>query len=224
MSKLHHKLFCLNHWINFTLSDTLCITMTYTQPCIRPCRPDVSWLLCPCECRPRPALFSTWWQLNSQAGPPAEEAVCVGWQTEIRPRGDEWEPCKPAQVSCTVKRFVQAIHLWWSFPCSAGKQFLLKCFHSESPFLSISAWAHTYALTHARTLAHTHFVEKAVPSIRLFAAAETTWSTGELATTQTKVRWVQAQSKGARKIREQDKKGVGGLGKRGLVRIVRGLE
>lgn len=67
-------------------------------------------------------------------------------------------------------------------------------------------------------------MEKAVPSIRLFAAAETTWSTGELATTQTKVRWVQAQSKGARKIREQDKKGVGGLGKRGLVRIVRGLE
>ena len=140
--------------------------MTYTQPCIRPCRPDVSWLLCPCECRPRPALLSTWWQLNSQAWPPAEVAVCVGWQTEIRPRGDEWEPCKSAQVSSTVKRFVQAIHLWWSFPCSAGKHFLLKCFHNESPFLSISVW-HTHM--HSRTHVGTHILwwELACPFVFL---------------------------------------------------------
>lgn len=76
----------------FTLSDVLCITITHTQPCIRPW---VDFYVDVNVGRSRSR-----WQLNSWAGPPLLRlAVCVIWQTEIRLWRDEWKPSEYAQVS-----------------------------------------------------------------------------------------------------------------------------
>lgn len=78
----------------FTLSDALCITITHTQPCIRP------WV--DFYVHVNVGRSGSRWQLNSRDGLPPlplRPTVCVSWQTEIRLRRDEWEPSKYAQVS-----------------------------------------------------------------------------------------------------------------------------
>ena len=76
----------------FTLSDALCITITHTQPCIRP------WV--DFYVHVNVGRSGSRWQLNSWDGPPSlRPAICLSWQTEIRPRRDEWEPSEGAQVS-----------------------------------------------------------------------------------------------------------------------------
>lgn len=93
-----------------TLSDALCNKITHTQPCIRLFYVHVNV-----------GRSGSWWQPNSWGAPPTllkPMFVCA-----IRQRSGRGEtngnPLNKLRFLGTVKRFVQSIQIWWSFPCSS---------------------------------------------------------------------------------------------------------
>lgn len=137
---------------SLTLSDALCITITYTQPCIRP------WV--DFYVHVNVGHSSNRWQLNSRDGPPLlRPTVCVSWQTEIRLRKDEWEPSEYAQVSGRCEKicpghsdlmkfpmFCTAVGFCWSV-CIMSLSIFLICAHTTDTrkiyvVLSLGPWCH----------------------------------------------------------------------------------
>ena len=115
------------------LSDALCIKITPTQPCIRFFQAHVN-----------AGCGSRRWQLNSRGAPPPLRPAFVWADRQISDRGEtSGNPLSTLRFLGPVKRFVQSIQTWRSFPCSPRQLgFLSTCLDNELLYLS-HRWAYT---------------------------------------------------------------------------------
>lgn len=129
----------------FTPSDALCITITHTQPCIRP------WV--DFYVHVNVGRRSSRWQLNSRdAPPPSWGPLFVRADRRRSDRGEmSGNPRSVLRFLGAVKRFVQIIQIWRSFPCSALQRGLCVSVWITSPSIflikadvvfSLGPWCH----------------------------------------------------------------------------------
>lgn len=113
----------------FTLSDALCITITHTQPRMRPWVDFYVHVNVGCS--------GSRWQPNSRAGPPH----CWGPPfVQADKQRSDWgkmsgNPPRTLRFLGNMKRFVQGIQLWQSFPCSALQRVFVEVMDKETLYL-----------------------------------------------------------------------------------------